>query len=135
MTAGCPNRQPRGTLQARRQRPSPDTTLLGLYFQQPARKRPRPSTHFRKISACSKVRGGSEKIALEVASTARFLVARATRTRRPPEGSPRQTLGPDSRPGPSTATSWACRGLPGSPDGDRCPCTHPDPQISGMVKI
>jgi|SRR6516162_9521963 len=36
MTAGCPNRQPRGTLQARRQRPSPDTTLLGLYFQQPA---------------------------------------------------------------------------------------------------
>src|SRR6516164_5138764 len=38
MTAGCPNRQPRGTLQARRQRPSPDTTLLGLYFQQPARR-------------------------------------------------------------------------------------------------
>ena len=37
MTAGCPNRQPRGTLQARRQRPSPDTTLLGLYFQQPVR--------------------------------------------------------------------------------------------------
>src|SRR5262249_35169486 len=27
-----------GTLQARRQRPSPDTTLLGLYFQQPARQ-------------------------------------------------------------------------------------------------
>src|SRR6516162_8779605 len=39
MTAGCPNRPPRGTLQARRQRPSPDTTLLGLYFQQPARSK------------------------------------------------------------------------------------------------
>ena len=35
MTAGCPGNG--GILQARRQRPSPDTTLLGLYFQQPAR--------------------------------------------------------------------------------------------------
>src|SRR5215813_7649272 len=36
MTAGCPNRQRRHTPSSWTT-PNPDTTLLGLYFQQPAR--------------------------------------------------------------------------------------------------
>src|SRR5262249_61620117 len=37
MTAGCPNRQRRHTPSSWTT-PNPDTTLLGLYFQQPARR-------------------------------------------------------------------------------------------------
>src|SRR5215472_10538344 len=48
MTAGCPNRQRRHTPSSWTT-PNPDTTLLGLYFQQPARLR----GHFARIAAYS----------------------------------------------------------------------------------
>src|SRR5262249_28751766 len=43
MTAGCPNRQRRHTPSSWTT-PNPDTTQLGLYFQQPAKPRRRPKS-------------------------------------------------------------------------------------------
>jgi hypothetical protein len=53
MTAGCPGNG--GILQARRQRPSPDTTLLGLYFQQPARCWHRRHTYWHWLLGSSRL--------------------------------------------------------------------------------
>src|SRR5215469_4043078 len=55
MTAGCPNRQRRHTPSSWTT-PNPDTTLLGLYFQQPARASGRGATK----SAVVFARGGDK---------------------------------------------------------------------------
>src|SRR5262252_6884414 len=49
MTAGCPNRQRRHTPSSWTT-PNPDTTLLGLYFQQPARVK-RAEVMFNPVTA------------------------------------------------------------------------------------